>query len=384
MHWMVPERMLDQYQLDILTKCGGTLGKNEWIKGFAGSGKTVLLVHLVQRMLVQNPDKKICVAVYTHALKDLIDTGFEERFRVNVPVMTYHQLLSEKQEYDLVILDEVQDIPVGELTRIKELAGRLVVAGDTDQSIYEKCSTSDEITATIDPRPHQLIVLYRLTQKVRDIVQSILPGSQIEGARTNRMQEVQVTLAEANNEQEEIVWVWYNCRRYAKQGDPTVVLLPTHKIVQKFISKICKLEGKNPPAFPKRTEGRGIDYEIANRMLEESNIPLQYLGSAFGNLSDSDERPLTYIMTYHSAKGLDFETVFLPHINKNQTFWWKDEEIDRRLFFVGATRSRKNLFLSYSSDDPHEYIQAMPQNLLHKVSCEVQSGKSVDDNKFYF
>lgn len=381
---MVPERRLDEYQLSILQQCGGLRGGNEWIQGFAGSGKTVLVVHLVQRILAVNPEAKVCVAVFTHALKELIDTGFEERFRDNVPVMTYHQFLSNRREYDLVVLDEVQDIPGDKLQKIQELAGRVIVAGDTDQSIYDKCSTADEIDAVLEPRSHRLIVLYRLTQKLRDIVRSILPNSQIEAARTGRMQDVQVTLAKAISEDQEIEWVWDNCRRYAVQGNPAVVLLTNHKIVQKFIREICRIEGKIPPDFPKKERGWGTDYEPANEMLAESKIPLQYLGNTFGNLLDSDAKPLTYIMTYHSAKGLDFETVFLPHLNEDQMFWRKDMDIDRRLFFVGATRSRKNLFLSYSSSEPHEYVRSMPQELLHKVTCEVRKDNGGDDGGFYF
>jgi len=384
MRWMVSERRLDEYQLSILQKCGGPRGRNDWIQGFAGSGKTVLVIHLVQRILVDYPEAKVCVAVFTHALKDLIGTGFEGRFRGKVPVMTYHQFLKRGRRYDLVIVDEVQDIPSNKLRDIQGLAGRVVVAGDTDQSIYDNGSTADEINSVLNPRSHRLVILYRLTQKLRDIVRSILPSSQIEEARTGRMQDVKVTLAEANSEEQEIEWVWDNCCRYAHLGDPAVVLLPTHKIVQNFIEKICRLEGKSPPNFPEKDKGWGVDYEPANKMLEKSGIPLQYLGSTFGNLLDSDSGQLTYIMTYHSAKGLDFETVFLPHLNENQTFWWKDKDIDRRLFFVGATRSRRNLLLSYSSPDPHGYIQAMPQGLLHKVKCEVQRGKAENGDGFYF
>lgn len=384
MRWMVPERRLDEYQLSILQKCGVLRGNNDWIQGFAGSGKTVLLVHLVQRILAEQPDAKVCVAVFTHALKDLIDTGFEEQFRGSVPVMTYHQFLSAGRRYDLVVVDEVQDIPTRELDLIKQLAGRVVVAGDTDQSIYEQCSTADQISSVLEPRSHKLVVVYRLTQKLKDIVRSILPNSLIESAPTGRMQDVQVTLAKADSHKKEIEWVWDSCRRYARSGDPAVILFPTHKIVQNFIREVCRIEEADEPSFPER-EGyrKGTDYDLVNEMLEEAEIPLQYIGNAFGNLRASDEQALTYVMTYHSAKGLDFDTVFLPHLNTGQTFWWKDKDIDRRLFFVGATRSRKNLFLSYSSNEPHEYVKSMPQQLLHRETCEVHSETENDDDFFF-
>ena len=71
-----------------------------------------------------------------------------------------------------------------------------------------------------------------------------------------------------------------------------------------------------------------------NEALEEYKVPLRYLGNDYGSLRESDVRSISYVMTYHSAKGLDFDTVFLPQLAKGRTFWKDDEGIDRRLFFV--------------------------------------------------
>ena len=84
MNWMVPENRLDDYQRDILKQCGDFNKKSDWIKGFAGSGKTVLLVHLINESLLKDPDKNICVLVYTHALKDLIQSGLSSNSSVKV------------------------------------------------------------------------------------------------------------------------------------------------------------------------------------------------------------------------------------------------------------------------------------------------------------
>jgi superfamily I DNA/RNA helicase len=383
MRWMVPERRLDESQLAILRECGTWRGANDWIQGFAGSGKTVLLVHLVGRILAQHANASLCVATYTHALRDLIETGFEDEFRGRVPVLTYHQLLNGSRRYDVVLLDEVQDIPQADLTRIRDLAGRLVVAGDTDQSIYERGSTPEQLQRVLEPRPHPLAVIHRLTQRLKDIVQTILPDSQIEAAPTGRMQDVQVTLAHAETANQETEWVWEQCKRYSKQGDPAVVLLPTHKRIQHFIRRICALEDKSAPEFPLREpNGKGVDYDPVNEFLRQESIPLRYLGNSFGRLLESDHRPLTYVMTYHSAKGLDFDTVIIPELNEG-TWFWKDEDIARRLFFVACSRSRRNLFMSYSSGRPHEYVQAMPQGLLKKTTCTVLR-KPNEDNEIFF
>lgn len=90
-------------------------------------------------------------------------------------------------------------------------------------------------------------------------------------------------------------------------------------------------------------------------------------------------------MTYHSIKGLDFRTVFLPLLTSDLTFWKGAEraDIDRRLFFVGATRSRRDLFMSYHGEKPHPYVQDMPEEELHKI--EIGKNPHIrDEDDFIF
>ena len=58
------------------------------------------------------------------------------------------------------------------------------------------------------------------------------------------------------------------------------------------------------------------------------------------------------LSTFHSAKGLEWDTVFmvgvedgvLPHINAN------DIEEERRVTYVGTTRARRRLGLTYAGE----------------------------------
>ena len=373
---MVPENRLDDYQRDILKQCGDFTKKSEWIKGFAGSGKTVLLVHLINESLLKDPEKNICVIVYTHALKDLIQSGLSSNS--SVKVITKDRFLKEKDFYDLILVDEVQDIPNSDLLNIKARASKIVIAGDLDQSIYLGNCSQDEIKTLLSPREHSLIILYRLTQRLKNIVKSILPGSAIEAARSDRGQDVQVTLAKANGEEEEIDWLWQKCQDYSETGDPSVILLPNHKSVQRYITKIAEIENHDINDYSCERWGNNC-YSTPNKQLSDASIPLQYLGNNYGSLEDSDDRPMTYVMTYHSSKGLDFNTVFLPCLNNSVEFWRDSDDLSRRIFFVGATRSRKNLFLSYSSSEPHRYLIEMDQSLLHKINCEDSLNEEDDD-----
>ena len=47
-----------------------------------------------------------------------------------------------------------------------------------------------------------------------------------------------------------------------------------------------------------------------NAFLKANGIKMQYVGNGYGNFSENDRRII--LMTYHSAKGLDFDNVFIP------------------------------------------------------------------------
>jgi ATP-dependent DNA helicase UvrD/PcrA len=61
------------------------------------------------------------------------------------------------------------------------------------------------------------------------------------------------------------------------------------------------------------------------------------------------------LLTYHRAKGLEFEAVFLPRLVDGELPWRSgrakaDPEEERRLLYVGITRARRYLFLSWATD----------------------------------
>ena len=69
----------------------------------------------------------------------------------------------------------------------------------------------------------------------------------------------------------------------------------------------------------------------------------------------NDRAEAVLILTLHASKGLEFNTVFIPGceqgiipfelFGKKEKHELKEEE---RLFYVGITRTRKNLFLTYA------------------------------------
>jgi superfamily I DNA/RNA helicase len=385
MGWMVPLRKMDEAQQLALRQCADiTAEQPKWIEGFAGSGKTVLLVHAIQSYLQKNPGSIVCIVVFTLALKDLISSGISPEFSDRIPVMTYPNFVKNgNKQYDLVVVDEVQDIPANILSAIRMRASKLLIGGDDAQSIYANGSRAEIIESILHPNRVKLPRSYRLTRKIINVIKNILPDSNIAHETSGRMQEVQITLAHADSVELELNWVWHQAKRETSISDPSVVVLPNHKSIQDFMRLIAKQEGRPAPEFPDN-RWKKTDYSVANQHFLKvgAGICVQYLGNDFGSLVDSESRTIVYVMTYHSSKGLDFKTVFLPLLTSNTTFWRGSDDIDRRLFFVGATRSYCNLFMSYHGLAPHKYVQEMPQDELYKF--EIDKIQKQDDEDFIF
>jgi len=102
------------------------------------------------------------------------------------------------------------------------------------------------------------------------------------------------------------------------------------------------------------------DFELA-QMAREGNVPVEALAGFLDQVAlvtDVDEledgvRAVT-LMTLHAAKGLEFPVVFVtgmeegvfPHARSLDAT--ADTEEERRLCYVGLTRARKRLFLSFA------------------------------------
>jgi DNA helicase-2/ATP-dependent DNA helicase PcrA len=61
------------------------------------------------------------------------------------------------------------------------------------------------------------------------------------------------------------------------------------------------------------------------------------------------------LLTYHRAKGLEFDAVFLPRLLDRELPFRSgrrrsDEAEERRLLYVGITRARRHLFLTWPSN----------------------------------
>ena len=108
MSWLIPDYKLDFSQLEILQKIEES-NDNFLIKGYAGSGKTILLVYSYIRK--KQGKSNIIFVTYTHALIDMIEDGIPEEVYKDIPIVTYFKFQKMPNYWDVILVDEVQDIP---------------------------------------------------------------------------------------------------------------------------------------------------------------------------------------------------------------------------------------------------------------------------------
>ncbi len=105
---------------------------------------------------------------------------------------------------------------------------------------------------------------------------------------------------------------------------------------------------------------------------------------------ETDSRGYVTMMTLHSAKGLEFDNVFIPGLEENifPSMRSLNEENrleeERRLMYVGITRARKRLFLScasermlynqYSHNPPSRFLKEIPVRLIHASFSREERG----------
>jgi superfamily I DNA/RNA helicase len=381
MEWKPKDGNLDESQRVIIKEClaeirskgPNTIHKIPWVSGFAGNGKSVVLVHTMEQLADLESSASITFITYTHALKDLVHHSLLPRHRNRIKVQTHTNFISEKKYYDIVFLDEVQDISEKHLEKIRDLSGSLVLAGDFAQSIYpaNKPITVDELKRSFKVQEHRLLKMFRLTKRLAEVVIKLLPRGLFTPGEPNPLaQEVPPRLFSFDDSDDEYAWLWGEACLYAKTRSPAVILFPFHKDIENFLNFVSNLEGiGNAPRRKgyRRGEVSSDPYEEINNFFKESKLEtlIQVLGSGSGSdgLVMASTKKLVFVMTYHSVKGLDFDTVFVPSLDFGKKLYpgmealSMDENLENKLLFVALTRSRKNLFMSFSGSRPHMLVQ---------------------------
>ncbi len=372
MSWFIPYPQLDNEQLEFLENSEKERDRNYWLKGYAGSGKSVLLIHLLLKEKEHNPKSKVIIVLYTHALIDMIRSGIPEEYN-NIPIVTYHQFYKMTDTWDLILVDEVQDLPEYIVRDIHSKGKRVIVAGDTNQSIFDDVCETEQINAILNGKSFTLGIIHRISRSIRKIAQFFCYDQNgFNGASMGRIVNLPPRLIKAQNKEDELKWLILSAKEYAKNHYAPAILIPQHFEIFHFFQQLLGFEGKpllseNLNTSISSSNERRSQYRSINSHLKENGLKFQYLGNGAGSFEKANNEDLVTVMTYHSAKGLDFKAVFIPFLSAELEIW-KDSERAKTLFFVAVTRSREQLFLSYSGTK-HHFLKQINENDFHTLDA---------------
>lgn len=340
--WMIKESELDEDQIKVLM---AVLDKSCIVTGCAGSGKSVLALIKAQRIQKERGDN-YKIIVFTKALCEYMNEGRQSLGLKNT--FLHHWVWKNRlncSPADYIIVDEIQDF---EEEEIKEFIGaankHFIFFGDTAQSIYEGLKDTlpvEDIGYILPkgdrPKVWELYCNYRLLIPVAQLVQSVGVGlAPFEESTYKSSETVKPHILKYDDIKNQLVAI----KRITERKDlsDVAILLPHNNMVK----------------------------SIGNMLKElELNIELRYTDkedwrNSKDTLNFSTTNPK--VMTYHSAKGLQFETVFLPCIEEFND----DRGAHRKSLYVAMTRTYRNLYVMYSGILPKPLSDISPD--LYEIS----------------
>lgn len=363
--------------------------RHQVVVGGPGSGKSLVLLHRATR-LVENgiPADRIQIVTYTNALEQYLRSGATQIGLPKDCVTTYDSLISNyftrliggkfpktaegdrdydetrrmvgervtarpRRDFDAVLVDEGQDLGAADFATLRGLSEHVTVVMDSRQRLYDRGSTAAEICSALGI-PYAEVNL-------------------LDGFRCSRsVIEVAAAVADDPKDRERLL----NSVSAPGANSSSVLLLTDdrEKLDEVFIDTLrsrmsagdscCVLVGTNRWAFG-----------VANS-LRAAGIDVQGPRPSSLDLSS----PAVPVMTLHSAKGLTFDSVFLPRLVESAFGSQPAGERRTALLFVAATRATKFLFLGAAGSRPLPELRRLEGISARYLSPPAMVAAPVDDD----
>ena len=333
--WDLDEESMDDDQLDLIER---TLDKSMLVAGCAGSGKSVIAMHKAEQIAQQGED--VVLIAYTKSL-----TGFMNVGKSIGPYRFYYHnqwVKQGKPQADYIIVDEIQDFTQEEIQDFIQAAKKYYMFfGDTAQSIYKQYGkqtlTIEEIAKLTGLNVLKLYNNYRLPRSVAKITQDYV-GVNVDPYKEKVYQNKEKSLPYIiykNSIEEQVDSIKAIVGNNA--GKSIGILLPSNELALKVSEELRK---KNVGCELKYSTDMKIDTRYVDTLDFASIMPK--------------------IMTYHSAKGLQFDIVILPMYNGAS-----DNE-SRKALYVAMTRTMHKLYVFYSTPKLAYPLSDVPTRLYLK------------------
>jgi superfamily I DNA/RNA helicase len=341
------------------------LDESYLIVGPPGTGKTVMALYRAKMLTSQQ--KAVSVLMHSRLLSQYTGDAAEE-LGVDGSVTTFHRwfygfwLGAFRQRYPQIakfdpdweiilqqlnlkppsqgslehlLVDEAQDMAPGFYLIARRISRAITAFADENQRLRPTNSTLDQIKAYAGlDKIHRLTRNYRNTKEIAALAAHFFTGlrSGIAEPPTRGGNIPVMTHHKSIDE-----WAEFVVRYEKAHNDLDIGILVPDMRTRSALARV--LEGRTKIAVQVFKGGKGARAEELD----------------FGE-------PGIKLLCYASAKGLEFDTVFLPELQAC-TLDIASPEF-KMLFYVLISRARTELFLSYSGAGEPQILKAFPKGLL--------------------
>jgi DNA helicase IV len=336
------------------------------ITGGPGSGKTSIAIRRTEYIKSDDPNATVTAFLLTNTLNDFFGDGIRSlNITSNVQVWAKWQRkmllrhnawkweysdripwdsLSERIlnlplniMYDHLIIDEAQDFSQHDLQVMSLIAENITVFADENQRLYERgIESAEEIKNVLgidDDDTYHLSENHRNTKQIMKAAASLAPD------------EIDVDLDEIvrSGQQPRIII------NHDAEGEIKYILKVLNANRQKDIG-ILHLE-------------KSVIQNIYKRLKDTDNggIELELMKSNTFDFSNTKPK----LCTLNSAKGLEFDIVIMPKMNKDNYY---NHPVNLKRVYVGMTRAREDLLMSYVGAYPAIYINQIDTETVRRVT----------------
>lgn len=407
-------KAMDLHQENLAKQIGD---KNRLIRGVAGSGKTLILASRAKMLAKDRPEWKILILCYNislsrsieqlihhmmHEPDNLFDFDFtkeESNLEVssrNIQVRNFHSWLKNDLKineseipliieklisgeailpmYDAILIDEGQDFEPEWFQLVSHLLNpetkSLLLVEDRAQDIYKrKRSYIQDTGLNFQGRSKILSINYRNTAQV---VKFAWDFYQKHSALKNKV---------VSREYEGEIIAPQSTKR--KGVEPAIIKTDSFfkeaKIVARQIKKLH--EQYKVPFYEmlilyrvKKTYNMSY-IDVLKRALEEEGINYYWLTeNSMSKRNFEKEQDSVKISTIESSKGLDFQAVFIVNVDNMPFALEEDKEREASLLYIGMTRAKEFLCLSYSGKS--EFTEYLDRILEERKDTKKSTEKS--------
>ena len=396
MSWLVHRSELTDGQIRAVES---SPKEHRLVLGSPGSGKTIVLLHRARHLIdeYRAPTGRCRLFVFTNALKEYIRAALRDLELPDDCVMTFdawcvqyyrahvsrrlpwndgsrsrdweairravwsktRRLPASGRLFDFVMVDEGQDLDRRDFETLTAVAQHVTVFMDPKQKLYERDADERGVARALGLRRRNLSLLdaYRCSPHIVQLAARFVRDAAerrhfIEQNPPVERGERQLPLfyfaMDSEDERANLIDV---VRTRIDRNERMAILLPT---IRQTIG------------FARALQEAGLDVEVSRAMRDEKNA-LPYIDF---------QTPLPKLMPYPSSKGLTFDTVLMPCLNRRSFNRTAPERLER-LLFVGITRATRWVYISTTDGDSAPFFERFRELELQKeMTIKRGSGSS--------